>query len=235
MKLKTPIILALDVDDFSTALTLARKLEFGLGAIKLGPRLLIHRGQEAIQACAEVAPVFVDNKYYDIPNTMESAVKSTFEAGASLVTVHAAAGQEALERLAKVEKDFSSRREVKVLGVTVLTSFTEANLPAVLKPQKIESLVLSLAEEMMKSGLTGFVCSPHEAKSLREKYAQAFLVTPGIRLEEASISKKSDDQARIMTPKQALKSGSSALVIGRPLLEATDPVKTLEKILKDIA
>lgn len=230
MKLKTPIILALDVDDFATGLQFARKLKFGLGAVKVGPRLLIQRGAEVIRACSEVAPVFVDNKYYDIPNTMESAVSSSFEAGATFVSVHAACGHEALELLAKVEREYSKIRPVKILGVTILTSFSESSLPGVMKSQKIEELVSSLAEELMSSGLSGFVCSPHEAKILRKKYPQSYLVTPGIRLSDS----KADDQVRIMTPSEALKEGASALVIGRPLLEAKDPVKTLEKILEDI-
>ncbi len=230
IKLKTPIILALDIDDFENGLKLVKQLAFGLGAIKIGPRLLMQHGAVAVKKLAEIAPVFVDNKYYDIPNTMESAIRQTYEAGATFATVHASAGREALKRLAHVEGELSRQRPFKILSVTMLTSFSQQTLPPNLKIQTIEKHVEDLADLTLSSGLTGLVCSPHEVKILRAKSASAFLVTPGIRFE----SSIKDDQSRVMSAVQALEQGASALVVGRPLLEAVDPKLALQKIIQDI-
>lgn len=230
MKLKTPIILALDVDDFEQGLKIAKLLEFGLGAIKLGPRILMQYGAQAVKKAAEVAPVFVDNKYYDIPNTMESAIRQTFEAGATLATVHASAGGEALARLAGVEVELNKRRAFKILAVTMLTSFSDKTLPPNLKSQSIAEHVDQLAEAALSAGISGLVCSAHEVQGLRKKSKTAFLVTPGIRFADSA----KDDQSRVMTAKQALQLGASALVVGRPLIEAREPKVALQKILDDI-
>ena len=230
MNLRTPVILALDVDDFSVGLEMARKLKFDLGAIKVGPRLLMQRGAEVVAACSEIAPVFVDNKYFDIPSTMEAAVETTFDAGATFATVHALAGPDALARMAALEKRLSQRRPFKVLVVTVLTSFTAETLPVGLKGQSITTLSREMAAQALSVGLTGLVCSPHEVAELRKLSANAYLITPGIRVGTA----KDDDQARVMTPKESLDAGADAVVIGRPILQAQDPKRELQQIMFSI-
>lgn len=277
MKLKTPIILALDIDDFDKGLKLCRELEFGLGAIKIGPRLLMQHGAQAVQKLAEIAPVFVDNKYFDIPNTMESAIRQTFKAGASLVTIHALSGGEAMKRLSVVEAELNAKRPFKLLAVTILTSFVKETLPPVFLDQSVDKHVEQLTDLAFGSGLSGLVCSPHEVFQVSNKYPRGFFVTPGIRLaadttattshtshEVASGSLASsgqegsagtigssdssglakavgahntpvkvakDDQSRVMTPEQALTAGATALVIGRPLLEARDPKVVLTSLI----
>lgn len=230
MQLRSPVMLALDVDDFSKGLALVRSLGSDLGAVKVGPRLLIKKGAEIVQELAKHCPVFVDNKYYDIPNTMESAVRATFEAGATFVTVHASAGPEALARMASLQSEFRKQRPFQILCVTILTSFTAQGLPTGLRGQPIDTLVQGLAKDVLASGCDGLVCSPHEVKSLRGLSASAFLVTPGVRMEAVP----GDDQARVMTPAQALHEGASALVIGRPLLQAADPVRYLQQVLTSL-
>lgn len=229
--LKNPIIVALDVDTREECLRLARLLEGKVGAVKVGPRLCVRYGADLISELARALPVFVDNKYLDIPNTMESAVRATFEAGASLATVHAWSGVEALRRLAALEQELNAKRPFQILVVTILTSFNSETLPPPLSQFSIAEQVSGLSDLAVGSGLTGLVCSPEEVADLRARHPHAFLVTPGIRLPDYG---KTDDQKRVLGPSQALERGASALVVGRPIIEAADPVAAADRILSDI-
>jgi orotidine-5'-phosphate decarboxylase len=228
--LRNPIIAALDVDSAERCFALAEQLEGRVGAFKVGPRLCVRYGAELITQLARRTPVFVDNKYLDIPNTMESAIRATFEAGATLATVHAWAGPEALARLAKVEAELNQQRPFKILVVTVLTSFSQATLPPRLVSIPIADQVVELAKMAFDCGLTGVVCSPQEVAALRALSSQAFLVTPGVRLPENDAG----DQKRVETPATALRRGASALVIGRPIVDAVDPLAATNRILSSI-
>ena len=255
---KLPIFLALDVDTKSRALALAEKThEYVLG-YKIGPRLLFssllsssgysgapeadrstdsleHERQlerqnpKNIQAPNLIAElkkygspkIFLDFKFYDIPSSTLGAVKAAYRIGADFATVHAAAGEETLKALRqwqKHEESLPSWRPFKILFVTVLSS-----APASEQNQKT---VHDLADSVIRQGFDGLVCSPWELGSLRKKYPHAFLTAPGIRLEGESF----DDQKRVMTPLQALREGGSALVMGRSLSQAKDPVEILKKI-----
>lgn len=225
-----PIFVALDVDDPSRAKEMAKTLKGRVGGFKIGPRLLMKDGPQLIAKIAESGPVFVDNKYYDIPSTMESAVRATFEAGASFCTVHAQAGSEALTLLAQLEKELSQQRPFLILSVTILTSFSQETLPDNLKPISIQEHVEKLASVNFSSGLEGLVCSPHEVAELRKKWPDKFYVTPGVRLD----SQPRQDQVRVMSPRQAIAAGASALVIGRPILQAADPIRVVEEILSSL-
>jgi orotidine-5'-phosphate decarboxylase len=225
-----PLILALDVDSADAALALANRLEGKLGAVKIGPRLAMRYGGELVTTLAKSAPVFVDNKYLDIPNTMEAAVRATFEAGATFTTVHAWAGPEALARLGKVEEELNSRRPFKILVVTILTSLNAETLPPGMIREPLANHVSKLADLALANGLTGLVCSSHEVSLLRKKSPQAFLVVPGIRLPTDSAG----DQKRIETPEGAIRMGASALVVGRPIYEAADPVQAAENVQQSI-
>lgn len=215
--IKNPLIVALDVDSRDRALALVDELAEIAGAFKVGPRLNLRYGNSFVEEISKRAPVFVDNKHFDIPSTMESAVQASFDAGATLVTVHAQAGVEALMRLSELEKKFNEQRPFKILAVTVLTSFTEQTLPVVLKEQSIESHVQDLASLVQASGLDGIVCSPYELPVLKNK--NLFLVTPGVRFVEDGMQ----DQKRVMGPTEAIKAGASAIVVGRPILSAKNP------------
>ncbi len=218
--MKNPLILALDVDTRDKALRLADDLSEIVGGFKLGPRLCLRYGMEFVKEIVQRGPVFLDNKHFDIPSTMESAVRASFEAGASLVTVHALSGKEALSRLALVEKELSAIRPFKILCVTILTSWDQQSLPQNMNPQPIAQHVTDLVSLVQDSGLTGVVCSPHELDLLQNR--GLYLVTPGIRFS----MQDSGDQKRIMDPKEALRLGASALVVGRPILEAKDIKET---------
>lgn len=212
--MRNPVILALDVDTRDQALKITDSLCEIVGGIKLGPRLCLRYGMDFVREIAARAPVFLDNKHFDIPSTMEAAVRASFDAGASLVTVHALSGFEALKKMADLEKELNKKRPFKVLAVTILTSWDQQSLPANLKNQSLSQHVMDLVSLVQDSGLSGVVCSPHELDLLQKR--DLYLVTPGIRFS----MQDSGDQKRIMDPKEALRKGASALVVGRPILEA---------------
>jgi orotidine-5'-phosphate decarboxylase len=228
--LKNPIIVALDVDSKDDALKILDHVGDLVGGVKLGPRLVYRYGAELVTEIAEIAPVFVDNKYFDISSTMVAAVRASFDAGATLVTVHALAGSEALKELHKLELELNQIRAFKILAVTILTSWDKSSMPASFHSWSVENHVRSLTQEVYSSGLRGLVCSGHELEYLN--YPGLFKVTPGIRLSTEQGSEQSEDQKRIMTPKQAIKAGASALVIGRPILKAHKPRETILDILE---
>lgn len=220
-----PLVLALDVDTREEALRWGRELGDLVGGIKLGPRLCLRYGAELVREMANHAPIFLDNKHFDIPSTMEAAVRASFDAGASVVTVHAMAGPEALTRMAAVEAELSGLRPFRVLAVTVLTSWDRNSFPPSLRDLPVEDHVRALAKSVKESGLGSIVCSPHELQPLAD--LGLYMLTPGIRLEGDSV----DDQKRVATPARALAAGARALVMGRPLLTAAQPRETAVEIL----
>ena len=230
LNIRSPIFLALDIDDPLKAVALAKKLQGKVGGFKIGPRLLVRYGKDLVSEVQSCGPVFLDNKYLDIPTTMSAAVEACFETGATLVTVHTWAGNDGLNACVEVEKKYRAKKPVRVLGVTVLTSFTSQNLPFPMREFDITSQVEGLCQLGVECGLSGFVCSPHEVAKLRNIDKNSLLVTPGVRLSGGA----THDQSRIMTPTQAIAKGADILVIGRPLLEAMDPVAVAEQINAEI-
>lgn len=225
--LKNPIILALDVDDQKTAFDHLKTLGHLVGAVKLGPRLVYRYGSEFVKECAKTCPVFVDNKYFDIPSTMVAAVQASFDSGATLVTAHALSGSEALKQLSDLEKKLNQIRPFKILAVTVLTSWDEKSFPPSFKVLPVQDHVVGLANLVVDSGLSGIVCSGHELNLLKDK--NLYKVVPGIRFTSSADS--NHDQKRVMSPKEALSAGAQALVIGRVLLQSKNPEKDIQDIL----
>ena len=219
---KAPVFLALDVNSSDQALSLVKQTHPYIFGYKISPRLLFGCGTDIVRNIQPYGKIFLDFKFHDIPSTTEEAVRSAFHLGADYVTVHASVGRTTLKQLAALEKELNQIREFCVLGVTVLSSISGS-------PADIRRRVEILAADVFHSGLKGLVCSPWEVESLKAKYPQAFLVTPGIRFEGDSL----DDQARVMTPPEAMKKGSSALVIGRSLLK--DPVKRSQELARSLA
>lgn len=234
--MRKPVFVALDVDDDHTAIKIASETAPFVGGFKIGPRLVLRYGSDLIGKLARSAPVFVDCKFHDIPSTVVSALEAAHSAGATFATVHASNGLDCLREVARLETELSKRRAFRVLAVTVLTSFKENHLPLNWQPGSVQDHVLKLASLAMDAGLSGLVCSPLEVAALRAKYSEAFLVTPGIRsaADSSDKAKSTDDQARTMTPSQALQAGASALVIGRPIVNAPNPRDAAERIAKTI-
>lgn len=218
--LKNPVFVALDVDDEMRALSLVEQLHEHVGGFKIGPRLCLRYGPSFIKKVAGYAPVFVDNKYFDIPSTMAAAIEATFHSGASFATVHAQSGAKALKELARLEQQFNQERFFRILAVTILTSFTQEELPPNSRQIKIAQQVSDLAALVHSCGLKGLVCSPEEVKTLRSQLPDSYLVVPGVRLAGVA----DGDQVRVASPEATLADGASALVVGRPIIEAKDPV-----------
>lgn len=216
-KLPSPLMLALDHDDPVFIERLTDELADVVGCFKLGPRLVYRMGEKWTRQIAEKAPLFIDCKFFDIPSTMESSVRTAFELGATFTTIHAMAGPEALKRLSEVEKELAAKRPFKILNVTILTSWDSASFSPNFIQASPEKHVEILVDQVQKAGMDGIVCSPHELSILGNR--GLFLVTPGIRLSLDG----NQDQKRVMGPAEALKAGASAFVVGRPILQASNP------------
>ena len=222
---KDLLILALDIDDKEKALNLVTQTKDYIGTYKIGPRLFLKEGPGLLDEIRQKSPsckIFLDFKFYDIPSSTLSAVQSAFEIGANFVTVHASVGLETLKQLADLEDSLNKKGFFKVLCVTVLSSVDFSN--------QTQSQVLELATQVYQSGLKSLVCSPHETQALKSIDKNFFLVTPGIRLKEQDIG----DQKRTMTPSSAFKEGSSALVLGRSVINSQEPLKVLKQIYESL-
>ena len=155
---------------------------------------------------------FLDVKLKDIPKTTQSALDSLKDLKQlRYITVHASGGLEMLKTVAKKAKQIN--KKISVLGVSILTSLNNKSIKDIGHTKTVEQLVLKQASLIKKSGCKGIICSAHEAKLIRKKYKNLFIVTPGIRLP----GDNSNDQARVMTPKDAFKY-ASAIVMGRSLI-----------------
>ena len=217
------IFLALDLETEQEAYLLAKQTQDYIQGYKIGPQLYMKHGPKVIENLRSYGEIFLDFKFYDIPSTTVQAVKSCYELGASYVTVHASLQDETLVELAKLEKNFQKKGKFRILNVTVLSSEKA-------EQENIEKRVLSLAHRAYDRGLTSFVCSPLELKVLRQALPSAFLVTPGIRFK----GDNKQDQCRVLTPKEALLLGSSALVVGRSITQAKDPKQASQKLMESL-
>jgi orotidine-5'-phosphate decarboxylase len=225
---KNPLIISLDVDEPQQAMKLAQDLKDFAGCYKLGPRLVL-REKDLVQKISKIAPVFLDFKFFDIASTMVSSIAVAAEMGASLVTVHALSGNEALAAVAAEEKKINKVRPFKVLAVTILTSWEKQNFPPSFKDLSVDQHVVSLADLTLSSGLSGLVCSGHELDLLKTK--DLFKVTPGIRLQEKEAG---SDQKRVMGPREAIEKGAGGIVVGRPIIGAADPVRAARDFYENI-
>jgi orotidine-5'-phosphate decarboxylase len=221
-----PIFAALDTPDLSRALEIAKAVRPHVGGLKVGLEFISALGPDAVKRIVALGlPVFADVKLHDIPKTVAGASKAIAGLGASVFDVHCSGG-EAMMRAA-VDAGRSVDPNVKIIGVTVLTSMDESDLDAVGQKKPAREQVLRLAELAKKSGLDGVVCSAHEIESLRAALGEDFLlVVPGIRPAGSDVG----DQKRIMAPADALRAGASWLVIGRPITGAADPASAARDI-----
>jgi orotidine-5'-phosphate decarboxylase len=218
------IILALDRPDAAAALDLADAIA-GLRWVKVGLELFSAAGPEVVaQLRQRGLQVFLDLKFHDIPATMAGACRSAARLGAGLISVHAAAGQQALSAAQEAAQEAAAAAGLEpptLLAITVLTSWPAERFAAELAiTEPIPAHVSRLAALAAGAGIGGCVCSPQEVAALRASHPQPFaLVTPGIR----PLGSPSGDQARVMAPAQAIEAGASRLVIGRPISGASDP------------
>jgi orotidine-5'-phosphate decarboxylase len=180
--------------------------------------------------------VFLDLKLHDIPNTVAGAVRSAAALGVKMMTLHAAGGPAMLTAARAALEGIAERGELEklpeLLAVTVLTSMDQAQVKAVGLGRSPGEQVELLARMGLEAGMRGFVCSPQEVARVRSLTGpEGVLVVPGIRPAGAAIG----DQKRIATPAEALRSGASFLVVGRPITQASDPAEAAETILREMA
>ncbi|MSP86554.1 MAG: orotidine-5'-phosphate decarboxylase [Methylotenera sp.] len=220
------IIVALDYADATSALKLVQQLDPTLCRLKIGKELFTAEGPQLVEQLTRANfGVFLDLKFHDIPNTVAKACSAASNLGVWMLNVHASGGLEMMQA-ARAALNASDSRPL-LIAVTVLTSMNQASLNQIGITTDLARHVLNLATLTQQAGLDGVVCSALEANMLRTQMGNDFcLVTPGIRPANA----KQDDQSRIVTPADALKNGSNYLVIGRPITQATDPLKALQAI-----
>lgn len=246
---KTQLVVALD---FSNPLD-ADRLLISLGEApviyKVGLELFMAAGPEWVKRLTEAGKkIFLDLKFYDIPNTVAKAVSMACNLNVDYTTVHLSGGPRMFEEIQKQ----NPQKKLKILGVSVLTSFDDDEWSKVVgaiagsnhESKSTESLSLTqksayqLAEYILQSKkqqqgtqiLDGIVCSPFEIEVFNKKNPDLFLMVPGIR----PLGSPQGDQKRVMTPQEASKLGANAIVVGRPITKDSEPAKVVQKILKDL-
>lgn len=225
------LIVALDVPDAAAANTLVGQLERSCTWFKVGLELFVAAGPAFLEPLAARGhSIFLDLKFNDIPNTVAGAVRSAAALGVRMITVHAAGGP-AMLAAARAALD-GLAYPPELLAVTVLTSMDQDQVHAVGLDRSPAKQVELLAGMALTAGIRGFVCSPQEVARLRALAGrEAVLVIPGIRPAGAA----KGDQKRVATPADALRSGASYLVVGRPITQAPDPAEAASAIIKEMA
>jgi orotidine-5'-phosphate decarboxylase len=225
----TTLLAALDVPTRDEAIHLAELLHGHVGGFKIGLELLMGEGPGVVREVVALgAPVFVDAKLHDIPNTVERAAGRLGELGARWVTVHASGGAEMLRVAAQALRSVSDG--AGVLGVTVLTSIDQAGLAAIGVAGDVGSQVQALARLAAGSGAEGVVCAVTEAAGVKDLELGLVVATPGIR----PAGSDAGDQKRVGTVADAIGAGAELLVVGRPITAADDPVLAAQAITREI-
>jgi len=228
------IAVALDASERGRILELARLVAPETGVLKIGLEAFCAHGPSLVTEVAALAPVFLDLKLHDIPNTVGGAAAAAARTGASILNVHAGGGREMMRVAGERAREAASaagRTAPKVIAVTVLTSLDAAALAEVGFEGSPGTVALRLAVLAKESGLDGVVCSPEEIVAIRGACGPEFLlVVPGIRPAGSAAA----DQKRIATPGSAAKAGADLLVIGRPITGAADPAAAAREIAREI-
>ncbi len=224
--LKDRIIVALDVDQREKAQAMVRACESHIGFFKVGLQLFMADYFNTVDWLLDRGhKVMLDLKFFDIPETVKLAVEQVNNRGVSLATIH---GNDPIIRAA-----LEARGDMKLLAVTVLTSFGEEDMRAMGLTGSLEELVMFRARRALELGCDGVVSSGLEAEKLRSELGTKLLiVTPGIR--PGANVKTDDDQMRVVTAGRAVKSGADHLVVGRPITRSEDPIKVIEAMQAEI-
>ncbi len=220
-----PLIVALDVDTDKEALAIIKATKKHVDVYKVGPSHILRYGPDILKKIRKTGKkIFLDLKFHDIPNTMARSVSEAAKNGIFSLTVHTSAGSNAMKTVSAL------RSRPQVWGVTVLTSLTSSDLSEIGVTRSPIEQVERLAYLAKQSKIDGVVASVSETAALRQLVGPKFtIVTPGIRLPENSIG----DQKRVATPSDARTAGATFIVVGRPIIEAKDPGRMAEQIMKD--
>jgi orotidine-5'-phosphate decarboxylase len=230
-----PIIFALDVGNWTEAERLVDGLRELVWGFKIGKELFTWMGPKVVEMVQEGGgKVFLDLKYHDIPSTVAKASAMATRLRVSMFNLHALGGAEMMRAAVEASQEEAEKEGLlppTILGVTVLTSLQARDLRAVGIALSLEEEVVQLAVLAQQAGLDGVVASPLEIKPLRKACGEDLvIVTPGVRPDKG----RRHDQARVMTPVEATLAGADYVVIGRPIKEASDPLKATKKILQEI-
>jgi len=225
------LIVALDVSSSAAARKIVAAVGDSAHAYKVGMQLYTAEGPAIVrELVGSGRKAFLDLKYNDIPNTVSAAVREAAQLGASMLTVHASGGAKMLSAAVKAAKAVNPN--LAVLAVTVLTSLDDPDLNMLGIRGGVVDQVLRLAALALSNGCQGIVASAQEASALREEFGRDFtIVTPGVRPAGSG----ADDQARVVTPAEAIAAGASYIVVGRPITGATDPAAEARAILGQLA
>jgi len=229
------LIVALDVNTREAALALCTALRPKVRHYKVGLELFTACGPSLLRDLQMGgARVFLDLKLHDIPNTAARAAVEATRLGVGMFTIHLSGG---LMMARRVADEVTAHCEIhrsprpRILGVTVLTSLTHQDLEQVGVARPLEEQVVALAEMALQAGLDGVVASPREVARVRQALGrEVTIVTPGVRLAGSG----SQDQARVLTPREAIEAGADYIVVGRPVISARDPLQAAETILLQI-
>lgn len=233
MSLASPIdprdrlIVALDVQSVAEARALAARIGEAASFYKVGMELVYGGGLDLVRALAgEGKKVFLDLKLHDIPHTVEKAARQVSKLGATYLTVHA------YPQTMKAALAGVAGTTTEILGVTVMTSMTDADLDEAGYAQGVAATVGRRADQARAIGIAGLILSPQELVAMRARVGTSLkLITPGVRPAGAALG----DQKRIATPGAAIRDGADALVVGRPVTEAEDPAQAARAIVAEIA
>ena len=219
------IFVACDVSSQEEILNLLELIHEDISGIKIGLQYITGRSSEEIRELSKFKkPIFYDGKFFDIKNTLIESIKSLKNLNISYATVHLLNGSDALKAANKTAKDIN----LKLLGVSVLTSFSDKDLESLGFKNNIEKKFKTLIKIAMDSNLYGVICSPLEIKMIKEIAPNLKCFTPGIRIEN-----NEDDQKRTMNANEAIKAGSDCLIIGRPITKG-NPRNNIQYILSSI-
>lgn len=227
--MKPALIVALDVPTLKEMEETLDRLPDTIEWYKVGLELFCAEGPAILEPLKRRnKKIFLDLKLHDIPRTVANAVKTAASHGVNLMTVHAIGGRAMLEAAAEAARECSN--PPKLVAVTTLTSLSQEDFSDLGIARSVSDQALALGELAISSGIDGMVTSAHEAGALREKFPQALLVTPGIRMPDGDIG----DQKRIATPSFAVQQGATHLVVGRPILQAKNPAEATEAIVQNM-
>jgi orotidine-5'-phosphate decarboxylase len=225
------LIVALDVSTAAASQKITAAIGDSANIYKVGLQLYTAEGPQVVRdLISSGRRVFLDLKYHDIPNTVAAAVCEAAGLGVAMLTVHTLGGQKMLR--AATEAASAVNPKIRVVAVTVLTSMDESELGQIGIQEGILSEVMRLTDLASAAGCHGVVASAREASEIRNRFGENFLiVTPGVRPEGAAHG----DQARVVTPAQAIAAGASHIVVGRPIIEAADPAAEARAILDQMS
>jgi orotidine-5'-phosphate decarboxylase len=213
--MSSPIYVAIDTPDLERAKDVATRVKNHVGGIKLGLEFFSANGRAGVREMTHLGlPIFLDLKLHDIPNTVGKAMQALRPLNPAIVTVHAAGGRAMME-----DAKAAAPEGTRVVAVTVLTSLDVSDLEAIGVSGDTHDQVARLTLLAKEAGLDGVVCSGNEVRAAKKLWPNGFFVVPGVRPADGVIG----DQKRVVTPRQALDSGASILVIGRPITQANDP------------